>query len=304
MDRDSRDVTTEGSMLFPALLISAGTIICTVVLMESYFQLGLKDFSFIKLAHENEMFLDYGESQQPNRGIWHLMGWIGSACFILMMFYSLRKRLFFMQEAGALSYWLNAHMFLGVVGTVLVTTHTTYKLGGLVSISYYSMMLVAVSGLLGRYLYLQIPRNISGNELRMGEIETLLADINEMIEKFAGDNREILTYFRRISGPPMTGRLGMIGSILAMIKNDIMNFVNVSKIRIELGRIPGLPDSVKKILLKLIKKKGKLVRSTNFLETSQRLLHYWHVFHKPFAVIMFLIMFLHILVFYMFRVGG
>jgi hypothetical protein len=32
------------------------------------------------------------------------------------------------------------------------------------------------------------------------------------------------------------------------------------------------------------------------LNTARRLLHHWHIFHKPFAIIMILIMIVHVIV--------
>ena len=38
------------------------------------------------------------------------------------------------------------HLFCGVVGPVLVTFHTSFKFNGLVSVAYWSMVIVMLSG--------------------------------------------------------------------------------------------------------------------------------------------------------------
>jgi len=290
-----------GSNVLPAFLFVVGITVTVIVFLESYFQLTGSKVSFLTIAHDYGLLTDYKLSKEPNRGIWHPIGWIGSACFITMMLYSFRKHIKFMQDVGPLRYWLNVHMFLGIVGTLLITAHSTYKIGGIVSLSFWSMVLVTASGFIGRYIYIQIPRSISGNELRMDEVESLMAEINMKMERFSGKDLGLLSYVERVSGPENASEMSLVHAIFAILGNDIANRWRLLRIRMEISRIKNMPRSVKRHLYKLVREKGRLTRSVNFLTASHRLLHYWHVFHKPFAIIMFLIMFLHIAVFYVFR---
>ena len=61
--------------------------------------------------------------------------------------------------------WLEVHIFCGIVGPVLVTFHTSFKFNGIVSVAYWSMVAVVLSGFVGRYLYVRIPRSLRGIEL-------------------------------------------------------------------------------------------------------------------------------------------
>ncbi len=291
-------------MAFPYILVGIGAILCVLAAMESYLQLSDSPFSLLELSHKYGYLLKYEKAVQPNKGLWHPLAWIGSAFFIIMMLYSVRKHLSFMQDVGPLRYWLDTHMFLGVVATVFVTVHTTYKVGGLVSISFWSMILVATSGIVGRYIYIQIPRNIQGRELQIDQIQEIMEDINGEIKKYAGDDQKILRYFELISGPKQTERRNVFRIIFLMFLNDFGNLGRTYRIRKAIYANPELPSGVKKRLFRLIKEKGELIRSSNFLTASQKLLHYWHVFHKPFAFIMFLIMFIHIAVYMVFKAGG
>ena len=51
------------------------------------------------------------------------------------------------------------------MGPVLVTLHTAFKFNGIVSIAYWSMVLVVLSGFVGRYLYVRVPKTLRGTEL-------------------------------------------------------------------------------------------------------------------------------------------
>jgi len=287
---------SEGRSLYPIFLTVVGLAVTSAAFMESYFQLTGSPFTLLGLAHDYGWLKEYEVSKLPQRGIWHPIGWVGTVCFFVMMLYSVRKRAGFLKDVGPMRYWLDTHMFLGIVGTLLITVHCTYKVGGIVSLSFWSMVLVASSGFIGRYIYIQIPRNISGTELRMDEIDSIMDDINEEMARYAGKDTKLLHYFEAISGPKDAGQMGIVKTLFVLVANDLTNFGRMFRIRAELARNKNLPPHVKKRFFKLVREKGGLLRSKGFLDTSHRLLHYWHVFHKPFAVIMFVIMFLHIAV--------
>ena len=69
------------------------------------------------------------------------------------------------------------HIFLCTLGPILVLFHTSYKFGGLVVISFWSMVAVFLSGIIGRFIYIQIPRTIEGRELSLNEIREMKSDV-------------------------------------------------------------------------------------------------------------------------------
>lgn len=289
-----------GGISLANFLIWTGIILSVLIFIESWLQMTEQPISFTKFFNDHGL-VHYKPATAPSKGIWHLTGWIGSACFVIMMLYSIRKRFKFMTDMGPIRYWLDIHMFLGIIGTVLVTVHSTYKFGGIVALSYWSAVLVAVSGFLGRYLYVHIPRSVSGNELRMDEIDQVMNEINTEIAKYDKDSR--LTGMIDAMAPnPRASAGGDVSALFTMISEDIENISAMGRIRSQLKRDRKMPHHVKERLFWLLKEKRRLLRSHMFLDVSHRLLHHWHVFHKPFAVIMFIIMFLHIAVYYVFRV--
>ena len=108
----------------------------------------------------------------------HGYGAIGSLLLVLLLLYSVRKRWRRLEAWGSPAQWLQVHICFGIVGPLLIILHTTLKVQGLVAVSFWSMIAVALSGIFGRWLYLQIPRNLAGQELsrqEIGELERELA---------------------------------------------------------------------------------------------------------------------------------
>jgi hypothetical protein len=93
----------------------------------------------------------------PQRGFGYWLGITGGSCMLLLLLYSGRKRVAWLRWMGAISAWFEFHMFLGVVGPVLILFHSNFKLGATNSnVALFSMLLVALSGVVGRYLYTRL----------------------------------------------------------------------------------------------------------------------------------------------------
>jgi hypothetical protein len=60
-----------------------------------------------------------------------------------------------------------------------VLFHTSFKFGGLVAVSFWSMVAVFVSGIIGRFIYILIPRTIEGRELSLNEVRKMNSGLNE-----------------------------------------------------------------------------------------------------------------------------
>lgn len=225
---------------------------------------------------------------KPGGFLSHGLGIIGSFMMLLLLFYSLRKRTGIIGKTGALSRWLDIHIFFGTIGPLFIILHSTFKLNGIVSVSFWSMVLVALSGFFGRYLYIQIPRSIRGKELTIDEIhkhENYLG--KKLNEEYQLDNREVEQLEKAVAGSVKGGLIGLAFS-------DFSRIFRLYAIQRQLRRRKNIPKKKSKELIEVITQKALLNRRIDFLSRVHKLFHYWHVFHKPFAVIMYIVMFVHV----------
>src|SRR5665647_1021266 len=125
----------------------------------------------------------------PGGLIGHNLGIYGTILIVVGLFgYMARKRLKIFSGIGLLKYWLEFHIFLCTLGSVLVLFHTSFKFGGIVSIGFWSLVIVWVSGVIGRFIYLQIPRSIEGRELSLQEINDIKDELNlELLNRYQID---------------------------------------------------------------------------------------------------------------------
>jgi len=226
----------------------------------------------------------------------HGFGVLGSFMMILLLIYSLRKRTRILGEAGSMKNWLNFHIFLGAMGPLFIILHSTLKLNGIVAVSFWSMIAVALSGVLGRFLYLQIPRTLLGNEMSMKDVElarqNLISAINTTFQIEPG---QLVEYEKKISGVDKDDR-SVIKLLFVIIIQDIKNRLRFRLLRNQLIKELKITKQKAGELVELLKKKVQLEQRVHLWNGLHQLFHYWHIFHKPFAVIMYLIMIVHIAV--------
>ncbi len=224
----------------------------------------------------------------------HFFGILGSSMLILMLSYSARKRLRFMSNWGTLPRWLDIHIFFGLVGPLFIILHSTFKLNGLVAISFWSMIAVALSGIVGRFLYLQIPRNIKGAELTLEDVKKLKRQINDQLQQYAPADTDITEYIKKrlISQTDNKANFGIL--IWRIVQSGFLLRFRRQHIARHFSKRFGLPPEQMRELIVLILQRDLLERRIALWTHIHRYFHYWHVFHKPFAILMYLIMFIHV----------
>lgn len=121
----------------------------------------------------------------PESGLGYWLGIIGSLAMLALLLYPLRKRLGSVRWLGSTAWWFRVHMMLGLIGPALILVHCNFKSGSLNStVALIAMLLVAGSGLVGRYFYRRIHMGLYGRKARVQEI---LTDRNALIEAIGMD---------------------------------------------------------------------------------------------------------------------
>ena len=223
--------------------------------------------------------------------IGHKLGITGSSMMVLMLLYSVRKRVGALRRLGPLSRWLDVHIYLGVFGPLLVVLHSSFKVQGLVALSFWSMVVVALSGVLGRYLYLQIPRTRAGEELALAELETEDRDLSSQLRtRFRLDDSQLASLDALVVVP---GRTGLLGGFARLVTDDLRLR---SGLRQFARSCRSVPRPVVREFERVVRQKAQVRRRILLWDRVHELFHYWHVLHKPFALVMYVFMIVHVAV--------
>lgn len=229
---------------------------------------------------------------RPSGPAGQTFGLIGAALMLVPFLYMARKRM--RRGPGSLRAWLEVHLFAGVVGPVLVTFHTSFKFNGIVSAAYWSMVVVVVSGFLGRYLYVRIPRSIRGTELTRAELEARLQALKLDLAASglsdcamtAIDTFERAVLPDRTSGPAAWIDL-LFGEIRALPRRRALDAALAQA---------SIPAEPRKAVIRLTLDRAMLMRRIAYLQRTKRLFDLWHVFHLPLVYILLVIVVLHVAV--------
>jgi hypothetical protein len=271
----------------------------SAIVVFTFFAVTYYGFSYYKLPVEERVF-DQGQHImfKPSGVFGHGYGIFGSLFMIAgVSLYMARKRFRSLSRMGLLKYWLEFHIFLCTLGPLLVLFHTAFKFGGLVAISFWSMVAVFASGVIGRFIYLQIPRSIEGRELTLSEIRDMKGDVAGIIRSsYNLDDESFNTIIESVKKG--TG-IYQNNPVVRYIRNrsDDRRSVRIVK---RVLRHNGLRKAEYSKIINLVKGEITINRRIERLDTMQSLFKYWHVLHLPFALVMLIIMVIHIAVTFVF----
>jgi len=206
------------------------------------------------------------------------LGIIGTLMILFgVTVYIARKRYNFLAKQIRLKYLLEFHIFLCTLGPILVLFHTAFKFGGIVSVAFWSMVAVVLSGVAGRFIYNQIPKTIEGRQMTMNELKEMKTDLAVVLhQKFSLESNT----------------LDIISDLMSE-ENTTENRKKLSYLKKVLNR-KDLPKSDRKSIIQTVKNEISLTKKISRLQTMQKLFKYWHVAHMPFALIMLVIVVIHI----------
>lgn len=246
---------------------------------------------------EERPFHPLYESLKPTGLLGHGYGIIGSLMILVgVVLYSSRKRLRAFASVGKVKYFLEFHIFLCLLGPILIVYHTTFKIGGLVAVSFWSMAAVVLSGLIGRYFYVQIPKGIQGNELSVGELTAENKKLADVLTSRFGLDPDILRRIDAIASPPKDpAKMSLMETINFFLVNDL---TRRARLRTVFARLEqrGHHRHALKALRATATRRIILTRRIALLQQFRQIFHYWHVVHLPFSIVMVAILLIHVVV--------
>ena len=262
------------------------------VVFITFIALVYRGISYYGTSIEERFYHPDNNLLKPSGIIGHGLGIIGSLLIVFgVASYMARKRYRFLSRLGILKHWLEFHIFLCTLGPILVLFHTAYKFGGLVAISFWSMVAVFLSGILGRFIYLQIPHTIEGQELSLNDIRATKTDIAGILK--SSHNLDDESYNIITSSIKRKVELYQSNALIRYLKKyfDDRKTIHLVKAVLRKHKMPG---KEMRQIIHLVNDDIKLNRKIERLASMQNLFKYWHVVHSPFALVMLIIMVIHV----------
>jgi len=229
----------------------------------------------------------------PVSGVGYWLGIAGSGLMLLLLVYPLRKRMRSLRVIGTVAFWFRAHMILGVFGSVLILWHANFRLGSINSnVALAAMLVVATSGIFGRYLYSKVHLGLYG---RKAVVQEILADA-EALKGIIGANLPVadrvaarLNAFTQLGTTAPKGVLaGLVflpvvswrGTVVRMrLIADARRVMAVEGKR--LGRSRRVRRQQLACVADLVTLHIAAVKKAAAFGFYERLFRLWHIFHVP-----------------------
>ncbi len=268
-----------------------------IIVTISVFALILYDgYSYYNTPLDQRFFSPEHQSFRPSGRLGHGFGIIGSIFMISgVLVYMLRKRVKLIMRFGLLKHWLEFHIFLCTLGPILVLFHTAFKFGGIVSVSFWSMVIVFLSGIIGRFIYVRIPHTIEGQEMSMQQIHTLNEKLTVDLMTDYNLDSEIVGNMIEMSQIENKGKSSFLDLLFSILPNYLEKRGKIKNISKQL-KSNNIDRANRLKIIRIIKEKISISNKIHYLRLMQSLFKYWHIAHLPFALIMLIIMFIHIIV--------
>ncbi|HEX9251991.1 MAG TPA: hypothetical protein VF870_07090 [Ignavibacteriaceae bacterium] len=258
--------------------------------------LAINGYQYYSTPFEERFFNPSHAALKPSGNWGHGFGIIGTLMMIFgVAIYMIRKRSRKLFTFGYLKHWLEFHIFLCTVGPILVLYHTAFKFGGIVSVSFWSMVLVVFSGVVGRFIYVQIPRTIQGKEIDINDLASIREELTDKMKLEMLFDVRLMKELDVLASPERYKSLNMLDTLLLYFKDFFRIRSFQSKLKKNLV-VAGFSKFKRKEIKNKAQAEIILSRRLGMLRTMQNLFRYWHVAHLPFAIAMFVIMIIHVIV--------
>ncbi|HED17375.1 MAG TPA: pyridine nucleotide-disulfide oxidoreductase [Gammaproteobacteria bacterium] len=218
---------------------------------------------------------------ETGTGYW--LGIIGGVLMLLLLTYPMRKHMKAMRRLGNIKHWFRAHMIFGVAGPVLILFHSTFSLGSLNSnLALFSMLAVAISGLIGRFLYSRIHMGLYGQRATLPLLRQELAHDRLALAKLDPD-KAIANSLANLEQSVIKER-SLPVTLLKMPLVNIHISLTRYRIRKKLDRAvnaQGYSRSVRRQYRIILKEYTCAMRRAVHLSAYERFFSLWHILHMP-----------------------
>ncbi len=193
--------------------------------------LSVYGFSYYTLSSAERPFSPKHVLLRPSGSIGLKLGFLGFAIFLGIFLYPLRKAWPWLGQQGSARHWLDIHVMLGITAPFIIAFHSSFKFRGFAGIAFWIMVAVSLSGVIGRYLYSQIPRSLNAAELSMRELQELQEKLAQQLDQQnllpQSDIRSLL----KLPSQEQVDRMFAPISLVYMMILDLVRAFQIAKLR-------------------------------------------------------------------------
>jgi hypothetical protein len=223
------------------------------------------------------------------------LGLAGGLMMLLLFSYPLRKHFRFMRGFGPAKHWFALHMALGILGPLFILAHSRFHVGSInAGIALASMSLVAISGIVGRFIYTRIHHGLYGHRANLKDLHELAGLNSKEVQSklaFAPNVENALATFEADLAKPQRNPLGSAWVFVTIWIRRRIVYIQCARELNQLYKTHARNQGWDRVRYRRRLKAAKKLVSTYLLSVQQvaqfntyeRLFSLWHVLHVPFV---------------------
>ncbi len=235
---------------------------------------------------------------KPSGTVGQSLALLAVVLFLFLWLYPIRKIAPFLAFTGSVPRWLDFHIAAGILVPFVAATHAAWRFTNIIGLGYAALIVVWLSGIVGRYLYTRLPRSRSGIELSREEAaaerRALVGTLSEATGLAPGEIERALTPSAQ-AGPPK----GTIEAVARMIADDLARRRTVRTLVHQLAA-QGYGDATGpgrlRTIARLARREMALDQQARMIDAIQGVFRLWHAAHRPVAVMALLAVLIHVTV--------
>jgi hypothetical protein len=239
-------------------------------------------------------------SARSDVGYW--LGLVGGILMAILLLYPLSKRAKALRNVMPLRYWFAMHMTLGVLGPTLILLHCTLRIGSTnAAVAFWSMVVVASSGFVGRFAYRRLHAGLYGRQRSFDEVsreaELMLGDANMRVAQAPALLAELRAFAAHADSVSRAG-LGRPIAMLALGRKARRSAARCHALlsgpeRVGVrGNTPVVEQSIERYLIAAC--------DAAQYRPFERIFSLWHVLHIPLVGILILSAVFHVIAVHMY----
>src|SRR5215467_11836001 len=202
-----------------------------LVAIVSNLALFIYGFDYYKLSALDRPFSPKHHMLRPSGPIGLYLGFVGVALFIGIFLYPIRKHWAWLGQIGKTRHWLDIHVLMGLTAPFIIAFHSTLKFKGIAGMAFWIMFAVSASGVVGRYLYAQIPRKVTTAELSMKELQELQEGLSQQLAAQHLLPEAHLRALLRMPDANLVRRMPIFVALPYMMILDVLRVLRVARLR-------------------------------------------------------------------------
>jgi hypothetical protein len=281
-------------------------IFCAALAVLLVTSIGVYGLRYYILPMEQRPYSDLHPLLKPSGLVGINLGVFGTFLFFIIFLYAFRKIIPWLGRWGSARHWMDFHVIAGITAPFIIAFHASFKFQGIAGFAFWIMTAVAVSGVIGRYLYAQIPRSLNAADASLKESTEEEQQLSEALISQSLYSAKQLSQIFNVPTADHLRKIGAFGAFCEMIVLDVRRPLQVAALRrsasttgrqlLSLGGILSSGDREIEQVIELVREKASLSKKVIFLGTTQKIFHLWHVIHRPFSYAFALLAVMHIAV--------